>query len=149
MSAQHQDVSTPVSSLQEVDSEKELICNNQEQGEKFNVLDICLSPGQEDDFTELADNQAPDVDALGTLVKDSQDYLMSDSQICKVVDAPTSLVPAGTSQDDWSILTGCSFQPTGSMDWNTILEEDGPSLYRKGSEGTTRIRGTQSPYSKA
>ena len=64
-----------------------------EEGEDF-ILNIGLSSDWEEEFTKQLGSQAPSEGAMESLVKDSQDYLLPECQLCEVVNSiPALLVP--------------------------------------------------------
>ena len=68
--------------------------NRIEEGGDF-ILNIGFSSDWEEEFTKQLGSQAPSKGAMESLVKDSQDYLLPEYQLCKVVNSISALlVPA-------------------------------------------------------
>ena len=67
--------------------------NRIEEGGDF-ILNIGLSSDWEKEFQKQLGSQAPSEGAMESLVKDSQDYLLLEYQLCEVVNSiPNILVP--------------------------------------------------------
>ena len=96
MSAQC-DISTSDISFEEVDHE-EVLHRDKEEEDNFSIHNINLRPGREEEFVEQPGNQASTEDVFGSIVKDSQDYLLPESQFYEVVNCtPTHIVPSRLS----------------------------------------------------